>query len=79
MSYSMLIKEYVRGWALHEIELNPSNFYDVTDEEELHQAVWDYISDFECTDTKDFNITEREMVYDLPEEFIKEWKSLKGL
>lgn len=79
MSHSLLIKEYITGWALHEIELNPSNFYDAQDEEELREMVWDKISDEECSNSGDFNVNTREIGYELPKEFIEEWKSLKGL
>lgn len=79
MSHSILVKEYAEGWALHTIELNPSNFYDAKDEEELHDMVWEKISDEELSDAGDFNINNREVDYELPKEFIEEWKSLKGL
>lgn len=79
MSHSLLIKEYVKGWALSEMELNPSNFYDAKDEEELHDMVWDRIFDRLSSDSGRINVSEREIDYNLPQEFIDEWKSLKGL
>lgn len=79
MSHSILVKEYIEGWALHEVELNPSNFYDAKDEEELQDMVWERISDEELSDSGDFNVKTREVDYELPKEFIEEWKSLKGL
>lgn len=79
MSHSILIREYIQGWALHSVELNPANFYDAKDEEELHDMVWDRISDEELSDAGEFNVKDREVDYKLPTEFIEEWKSLKGL
>ena len=79
MSYSLLVKEYIQGWALSEVELNPSNFYDAKDVEELHDMVWERIFDELSSDSGDINVSEREIDYELPQEFIDEWKSLKGL
>lgn len=79
MSYSLLIKEYIKGWALSEVELNPSNFYNAKDEKELHDMVWEHIFDELSSDSGDINASEREVDYELPQEFIDEWKSLKGL
>lgn len=79
MSHSILIREYIQGWALHSVELNPANFYDAKDEEELHDMVWDRISDEELSDAGEFNVKDREVDYELTTEFIEEWKSLKGL
>lgn len=79
MSHSLCVKEYVKGWAIHEVELNPSNFYEAEDEDELHDMVFNLICDEYITDVKGVNLSNRELDYELPKEFIEEWKSLKGL
>ena len=62
------------GFIDNQIELNPEDYLDYDDECDLNDAVYDAIWDsFSVGD-----IDQAEMDFSLPQEFIDEWKRLKG-
>lgn len=64
------------GFIDNQIELNPEDYLDY-DECELNDAVYDTICD--SFSVGDLDIDQAEMDFSLPQEFIDEWKRLKGL
>lgn len=63
------------GFINNRIELNPEDYLDY-DECELNDAVYDTILD--SFSVGDLDIDQAEMDFSLPQEFIDEWKRLKG-
>ena len=64
----------IGGFIDNQIELNPEDYLDYDDECDLNDAVYDAIWDsFSVGD-----IDQAEMDFSLPQEFIDEWKRLKG-
>lgn len=63
-----------KGFIHSELKLNPEDFLECKDEGELTDAIYDIIS-MEI-DTGDVRIDESELIM---EDFLNEWKSLKGL
>lgn len=64
------------GFIDNQIELNPEDYLDYEDECELNDAVYDAIWD--SFSVGDLDIDQAEMDFSLPQEFIDEWKRLKG-
>lgn len=64
------------GFIDNQIELNPEDYLDYDDECELNDAVYDVIRD--SFSVGDLDIDQAEMDFSLPQEFIDEWKRLKG-
>lgn len=64
------------GFIDNQIELNPEDYLDYDDECELNDAVYDVILD--SFSVRDLDIDQAEMDFSLPQEFIDEWKRLKG-
>ena len=64
------------GFIDNQIELNPEDYLDYDDECELNDAVYDVICD--SFSVGDLDIDQAEMDFSLPQEFIDEWKRLKG-
>jgi hypothetical protein len=64
------------GFIDNQIELNPEDYLDYDDECELNDAVYDVIWD--SFSVGDLDIDQAEMDFSLPQEFIDEWKRLKG-
>ena len=64
------------GFIDNQIELNPEDYLDYDDECELNDAVYDVIWD--SLSVGDLDIDQAEMDFSLPQEFIDEWKRLKG-
>ena len=64
------------GFIDNQIELNPQDYLDYDDECELNDAVYDVIWD--SFSVGDLDIDQAEMDFSLPQEFIDEWKRLKG-
>lgn len=64
------------GFIDNQIELNPEDYLDYDDECELNDAVYDIIWD--SFSVGDLDIDQAEMDFSLPQEFIDEWKRLKG-
>lgn len=64
------------GFIDNQIELNPEDYLDYDDECELNDAVYDAIWD--SFSVGDLDIDQAEMDFSLPQEFIDEWKRLKG-
>lgn len=64
------------GFIDNQIELNPEDYLDYDDECELNDAVYDTIRD--SFSVGDLDIDQAEMDFSLPQEFIDEWKRLKG-
>lgn len=64
------------GFIDNQIELNPEDYLDYDDECELNDAVHDVIWD--SFSVGDLDIDQAEMDFSLPQEFIDEWKRLKG-
>lgn len=64
------------GFIDNQIELNPEDYLDYDDEYELNGAVYDTIWD--SFSVGDLDIDQAEMDFRLPQEFIDEWKRLKG-
>lgn len=64
------------GFIDNQIELNPEDYLDYDDECELNDAVYDTILD--SFSVGDLDIDQAEMDFSLPQEFIDEWKRLKG-
>lgn len=64
------------GFIDNQIELNPEDYLDYDDECELNDAVYDTIGD--SFSVGDLDIDQAEMDFSLPQEFIDEWKRLKG-
>lgn len=64
------------GFIDNQIELNPEDYLDYDDECELNGAVYDVIWD--SFSVGDLDIDQAEMDFSLPQEFIDEWKRLKG-
>lgn len=65
-----------KGFIHSELKLNPEDFLECKDEGELTDAIYDIIS-MEI-DTGDVRIDESESEL-IMEDFLNEWKSLKGL
>lgn len=63
------------GFIDNQIELNPEDYLDY-DECELNDAVYDTIRD--SFSVGDLDIDQAEMDFSLPQEFIDEWRRLKG-
>lgn len=64
------------GFIDNQIELNPEDYLDYDDECDLNDAVYDAIWD--SFSVGDLDIDQAEMDFSLPQEFIDEWKRLKG-
>ena len=64
------------GFIDNQIELKPEDYLDYDDECELNDAVYDIIWD--SFSVGDLDIDQAEMDFSLPQEFIDEWKRLKG-
>ena len=64
------------GFIDNQIELNPEDYLDYDDECELNDAVYDTIWD--SFSVGDLDIDQAEIDFSLPQEFIDEWKRLKG-
>lgn len=64
------------GFIDNQIELNPEDYLDYDDECELNDTVYDTIWD--SFSVGDLDIDQAEMDFSLPQEFIDEWKRLKG-
>ena len=64
------------GFIDNQIELNPEDYLDYDDECDLNDAVYDVIWD--SFSVGDLDIDQAEMDFSLPQEFIDEWKRLKG-
>lgn len=64
------------GFIDNQIELNPEDYLDYDDECELNDAVYDVIWD--SFSVGDLDIDQAEMDFSLPQEFIDDWKRLKG-
>ena len=64
------------GFIDNQIELNPEDYLDYDDECELNDTVYDTIRD--SFSVGDLDIDQAEMDFSLPQEFIDEWKRLKG-
>ena len=64
------------GFIDNQIELNPEDYLDYDDECDLNDAVYDAIRD--SFSVGDLDIDQAEMDFSLPQEFIDEWKRLKG-
>lgn len=64
------------GFINNQIELNPEEYLDYDDECGLNDAVYDTIRD--SFSVGDLDIDRAEMDFSLPQEFIDEWKRLKG-
>ena len=64
------------GFIDNQIELNPEDYLDYNDECDLNDAVYDAIWD--SFSVGDLDIDQAEMDFSLPQEFIDEWKRLKG-
>ena len=64
------------GFIDNQIELNPEDYLDYDDECELNDEVYDTIWD--SFSVGDLDIDQAEMDFSLPQEFIDEWKRLKG-
>lgn len=64
------------GFIDNQIELNPEDYLDYDDECELNDAVYDTIRG--SFSVGDLDIDQAEMDFSLPQEFIDEWKRLKG-
>lgn len=64
------------GFIDNQIELNPEDYLDYDDECELNDAVYGTIWD--SFSVGDLDIDQVEMDFSLPQEFIDEWKRLKG-
>lgn len=64
------------GFIDNQIELNPEDYLDYDDECELNDAVYDAMWD--SFSVGDLDIDQAEMDFSLPQEFIDEWKRLKG-
>jgi hypothetical protein len=64
------------GFIDNQIELNPEDYLDYDDECELNDVVYDTIWD--SFSVGDLDIDQAEMDFSLPQEFIDEWKRLKG-
>lgn len=58
------------GYINDNIELNPSDYLDCNDA--VYDTIWDSFS------VGDLEIDQAEMDFSLPQEFIDEWKRLKG-
>ena len=68
---------YIWRAAIHtSFELNPEDFLECEDEDELEDAIYDMIA--METETGDVQIDESESELKM-EDFLNEWKSLKGL
>lgn len=65
-----------RGFIYSELKLNPEDFLECKDEGELTDAIYDIIGTE--IDTGDVQIDESESELKM-EDFLNEWKSLKGL
>lgn len=65
-----------RGFIYSELKLNPEDFLECKDEGELTDAIYDIIG--MEVDTGDVQIDESESELKM-EDFLNEWKSLKGL
>lgn len=65
-----------KGFIYSELELNPEDFLECKDEDELTDAIYDIVG-MEI-DTGDVQIDESESELKM-EDFLNEWKSLKGL
>ena len=71
-----LRKNFVEAYADSELELNPENYLYCDDEYELRDAIEDDLYDAMNTGDVEYDYSESEM--DIPDEFIAEWKKLKG-
>lgn len=71
-----LHKNFVEAYADSELELNPENYLYCDDEDELRDAVEEDLYDVMNTGDVDYDYSESEM--NIPDEFIIEWKKLKG-
>lgn len=71
-----LHKNFVEAYADSELELNPENYLYCDDEDELRDAVEEDLYDVMNTGDVDYDYSESEI--DIPDEFIAEWKKLKG-
>ena len=60
-----------------DFSLSPKDFLECEDEDELKDMVKEHIWD--NVEYGDVEVDDSESEFDIPDEFIKEWKSLKGL
>lgn len=63
-----------RGYIESEIDLDPSNFLEYSDEGKLKDAVLDDI--YDRMNLGDIEVDQSEMEFELPQEFVNEWKAL---
>lgn len=71
-----LHKDFVDAYADSELELNPENYLYCDDEDELRDAIEEDLYDVMITGDVEYDYSESKM--DIPDEFIIEWKKLKG-
>lgn len=75
--HEVIFNRYIyRASMCVEFELDPADFLHCEDEDELKNAIYDIV--YSETDTGDVCVDDSEVELNM-DNFLKEWKSLKGL
>lgn len=64
------------GFIDNQVELSPEDYLYCNDVSDLYDAIYDDI--YDSFSTGDLEIDQADMDYSIPQEFIDEWKVLKG-
>ena len=75
--YTIGATKYVRGTQYLEIDIDPKDYLEAENEDELKDFIWDDLCDSKpvSNDLDNMDWIDRDTV---PKEFIEEWKKLKS-